>query len=452
MKNQAITRIVKLNIREDKRLDFIKIFNHSKDLIVAQKDCTDVCLLQDKDNPNIFFTYSHWKSEAGLNQYKNTAFFQSTWQEVKTLFADKPQAWTNYELAQAKTKLDYVHFGNANSLLSKYLNDKSYTAIFILVDENTKQHCLPLIQNNEHLKNATIIEIESGEENKNLATCEKIWQQMIKAKANRNTLCINLGGGVIGDMGGFCASCYKRGIDFIQIPTSLLAQVDASVGGKLGIDFMGLKNVIGHFEHPKAVLVDANFLQTLPFEQLRSGFAEMLKHALIFQKITWRQLYKLNLETVKIHDWEFFIEESVKIKAKIVDEDPLEKGIRKALNLGHTIGHAVETYFLNSGNLILHGEAVAYGIKTEAYIAKENKLLSKEIYEEIITTIDSFYPKIHVPEKALEAIIEHTFNDKKNESDEINASLLGDFGKPLINQKITAEEIKLAILNFNKQV
>ncbi len=450
-----INRIVKLTFKDEYIQAFKIHFETVKSKITNNTGCEKVTLLQDANNPNVFFTYSLWLSEKHLDNYRNTEFFNKIWSKVKINFSEKPQVWTTSKISSQdntpSNSLEHpILFGNSDTLLNKFLQNKLYASVFILVDENTENFCLPVIKQILNKKNINVIKINSGEINKNLNTCQQIWKQLIEAKANRNSLLINLGGGVIGDMGGFCASCYKRGIDFLQIPTTLLSQVDASVGGKLGIDFMGLKNVIGQFKNPQTVIIDPNFLNTLPFEEIRSGYAEMLKHALIHNKNTWNKLAISNLKTINYNQLLNSIKESVQIKAEIVDIDPFEKNIRKKLNLGHTIGHAVETYFLNKDKPILHGEAVAYGIVAEANIAVQKGILHKEVYLEIKNSINNIYDKIIIPNNALEEIIHHCYNDKKNEKKEINASLIKDIGEILINQIISEKEIKSAILQLNE--
>lgn len=456
--NAPITRIVKLHFKEGNTEAFKAIFQEMKKNIVAFDGCFDVTLLQHTSNPNIFFTYSHWESEEALNAYRHSELFQSTWKRVKQYFAEKAQAWSTIEIEKFKENQcenslelsDYsVDFGDSAEILDKFLSGEKYDSIFVLVDENTRLHCLQKIKTLKSLSNSIIIEIKSGEENKNIETCQFIWKKLIDANAGRNSLLINLGGGVIGDMGGFCASCYKRGIDFIQIPTTLLSQVDASVGGKLGIDFAGLKNIVGQFCNPQKVIIDSEYLLTLPFEQIRSGYAEMLKHALIWDKDHWGKLIQENIEDVTSNKWLRLIKHSVNIKKEVVQQDPFEKNIRKALNLGHTIGHAVESYFLNYDNAILHGEAVAYGILAENFLAKEKGLLSEISFNSIKNHISKIYPKIEISKEAISEIIDYTKNDKKNEGSEINVSLLADIGTVEINHKISVADIEEAILFLN---
>ncbi|MEM8969941.1 MAG: 3-dehydroquinate synthase family protein, partial [Bacteroidota bacterium] len=233
---------------------------------------------------------------------------------------------------------------NIAGTLADLLSKSSFSQVAVLVDENTRQHCLPLIQ--EVLPpEYTLVEIKSGELNKNLDTCAHIWAQLTEQHFDRKALLINLGGGVIGDMGGFCAATYKRGISFVNIPATLLAQVDASVGGKLGIDFRGFKNHIGLFQEPQQVLIDAAFLRTLPEQELRSGFAEVIKHALIHDSVYWNKLRGASLAQ---QPWTEHIRHSVQVKSWVVDQDFREGGLRKILNFGHTVGHAVESHFLES--------------------------------------------------------------------------------------------------------
>ncbi len=312
--------------------------------------------------------------------------------------------------------------------LSK-LNVSKYSKIGILVDENTKEFCLPLLS---EIKESIIIEIKSGEENKNIDSCNLIWEALSKNSFDRNSLLINLGGGVIGDMGGFCSSTYKRGIDFIQIPTSLLAMVDASVGGKLGIDFNGLKNHVGLFSNPKAVLINPEFLQTLPEDQLKSGFAEVLKHALISDKNLWKEIISVPFNEMK---WEGIIETSINIKNKIVISDPFEKGERKKLNFGHTFGHAVESYYLEKGTPILHGEAIFMGIILESELSSLSVLEKNDIKNYILSNFSLPY----TPSKS--NLLSFMRNDKKNFDKKINFSLLKEIGNCTINNLFSEDEL-----------
>jgi len=312
--------------------------------------------------------------------------------------------------------------------LSK-LDVSAYSKVAILVDENTKRDCLPKLPK---LDKSLIIEIKSGEQNKNISTCNFIWQQLTKHNFDRNSLLINLGGGVIGDMGGFCASTYKRGIDFAQIPTTLLAMVDASVGGKLGIDFDGLKNQIGIFLNPKTVLVAPEFLKTLDKNQLVFGFAEVVKHALIADKYFWNHLTKTELQDLI---WEDIIKTSVEIKNKIVLLDPFEKGERKKLNFGHTFGHAIESYYLQKDTPVLHGQAIALGMLIESKMSDLTELEKGEITEFILSHFTLPY------NPAKNQLIEFMQNDKKNKVGKINFSLLEGIGNCSIDNLFSANDL-----------
>lgn len=337
----------------------------------------------------------------------------------------------------------FIH-KDINLLLSDILRTGNYSKCCIIVDENTAADCLPLIK--EKIPNSFIIQIASGEENKTLATCQFIWEQMTTNQMDRKGLVINLGGGVIGDMGGFCASTYKRGIDFIQIPTTLLSQVDASVGGKLGIDFNSFKNHIGVFKEPKAVLINIDFLQTLDPRELRSGFAEIIKHCLIADKTMWEELKTKPLDA---HDIDELVEHSVSIKAKITDDDPNEKGLRKILNFGHTIGHAIESFFLHTDNKLLHGEAIAIGMIAEAFVAQSKGFISLEECDDIKDCIINIFGKASILEEDYEGIIPLTFQDKKNENNVVFASLLEEVGKANFNIELTKKDIIEGLNYYN---
>jgi len=325
--------------------------------------------------------------------------------------------------------------------LSTYLKGKQYSDISVLVDENTEGNCFPLIS--KVVPQAHLIRIKSGEEQKTLATCELIWQQMTDLRFDRKALMINLGGGVIGDMGGFCAATYKRGIDFIQIPTTLLSQVDASVGGKLGIDFNSFKNHIGVFKDPQAVFINTDFLKTLSPGELRSGFAEIIKHCLIADKLKWKEI---QTKTLVEQDWDDLAEHSITIKTKVTEADPEEKGLRKILNFGHTIGHAIESYYLNiTDKKLLHGEAIAIGMVAESYISYKKKFISKQELEEIKNYIISIYGKVEIFHFDLEKLLPLTLQDKKNENKTIQCSLLEKVGKANYNIPVTIKEIREAI-------
>jgi len=325
--------------------------------------------------------------------------------------------------------------------LSKDAFDLDYSQIAVLVDENTLQFCYPLIK--DFLPKHFLIQIKSGEEEKNLETCAFIWQKLTNWQFDRKALLINLGGGVIGDMGGFCAATYKRGIDFIQIPTTLLSQVDASVGGKLGIDFQGFKNHIGVFCLPKKVLIDTQFLKTLPFAEVRSGFAEVIKHSLIADKEEWKNISKLDFLNM---DWNRLVAHSLAIKEKVVRQDPTEKGLRKILNFGHTVGHAVETFYLDK-NRLLHGEAIAVGMIAEAWLSCSLGMISETDFYEIEAYLKKVYEKVAINPYDLQEIAQNALQDKKNESGKIKASLLTDLGSCGFDVDISIPQI-IASLHY----
>jgi len=312
--------------------------------------------------------------------------------------------------------------GSVEQLLPSYLEGKDYSGIAVIADKNTRKECYPRIK--ELLPKHLLITVQDGEEYKNLDTCTTIWSKLTEAEFDRHALVINLGGGVIGDMGGFCAATYKRGIDFIQVPTTLLAQVDASVGGKLGIDFHGFKNHIGVFTQPRAVLIDPAFLSTLPERELRSGFAEVIKHCLIRDRGMWDRIRKTELQDQPIKE---LINHSVETKKSIVNEDPTEKGLRKILNFGHTIGHAVETFYLEKDRL-LHGEAIAIGMICESYIAYSKGMLSEAELGETEEYIFSVYGAVRIDPQDFPAIAALTGQDKKNRGNVVRAALLNGIG------------------------
>jgi len=328
-----------------------------------------------------------------------------------------------------------------------------YTKFFILVDENTVEHCLPIVQFHvPFLKDAEIVEIESGEQNKCIEVVTQVWITLSEAEADRQALFVNLGGGVIGDMGGFIASTYKRGIDFINIPTTLLSQVDASVGGKLGIDLNGLKNQIGVFAYPKGVFILPSFLETLPKGQVRSGFAEVLKHALIRDQKHWDLVKKITLK--KKIDFEDIIYWSVNIKNNIVLQDPREKGLRKLLNFGHTIGHAVETLSIDNPALseLMHGEAIAVGMIAELYLSQSLAGLSLQQAEEIESILVKLYQPTPLREDFFDAYLHLMMQDKKNDKGAINFTLLKAIGDGEVNYTANKKQIVAALKYYNSVI
>lgn len=339
-----------------------------------------------------------------------------------------------------------IYIDEIDRSLAAYLEANHYSQIAVLVDEHTKEFCLPKIQ--QHVPKALIIEISSGEVNKTLGTCEHIWSSLTDAAFNRNALMVNLGGGVIGDMGGFCAATYKRGIHFINIPTTLLAAVDANVGGKLGIDFGRFKNQIGLFQEPEAVFIDPIFLDTLPKEELRSGFAEVIKHGLIADSDYFRTVISQGLAQP---NWKAVIAHSVQIKQAVVEKDPKEKGLRKVLNFGHTIGHAIESHYLGDENHLLHGEAIAIGMICEAFLSKKILNMSDDDLDEISSTLFRVYDNLSINKKDFPAIIELMHHDKKNVNELLNHSLLYQIGVATPDIAVDEKQVLDALYFYTKK-
>lgn len=329
---------------------------------------------------------------------------------------------------------------NPRQDLTAFLAERKYSKVVVLTDDNTQKHCYPLLQ--AALPPHDVITIPSGEEHKTLETCTTIWQAMTDLRLDRHAVAIVLGGGVLGDMGGFCAATYKRGIDFILVPTTLLAQVDASIGGKLGIDFNHFKNHIGVFQLPALTLLYSGFLKTLPESELRSGFAEVIKHILISDADLWKVVRRRFL---KDQDWPALIRHSVEFKAKVVTEDPREKGLRKILNTGHTIGHAFESYFIGIGKRYLHGEAIAVGMIAEGYIAMQRGTLSESEFTEIQDYILGIYGKINIETPQIEKIASLVIQDKKNKGNSILCVLLDGIGNAQWDKEISSDEVKGAL-------
>lgn len=341
----------------------------------------------------------------------------------------------------------FIHFESGLTPLNDILNTKKYSKIFVFADSTTAELCLPVFRDfAPELDHFDIIETDPGEENKNIDFCIGIWKTLLDFEADRKCLMINLGGGVITDMGGFVASTYKRGIDFVNIPTTLLSQVDASVGGKTGIDIDNVKNMVGTFALPQAVFIETAFLETLPPRELLSGFAEMIKHGLIADADYYHQLKHSNYTNISAEA----IYHSVNIKNEVVLADPFEKGLRKILNYGHTIGHAVEGYALeNDPTSLTHGEAIAIGMVCEAYLSAKYCNLSQEELSEIATYILSLYPKYHIKPESFEALLALMQSDKKNEEGFIMFSLLDKIGHCVFNCKVTKEDIFNSLVYYN---
>jgi len=329
--------------------------------------------------------------------------------------------------------------------LNTLLTEKQYSKIFVLVDDNTDRYCLPILK--ENLKHDfTSIVIKSGEVNKSIKTCEAIWSYLMDNGCDRHSVMLNLGGGVIGDMGGFCASTYMRGIDFVQIPTTLLSQVDASVGGKLGIDLQGHKNLVGVFVEPQAVIIHSPFLKTLPDRELRSGYAEVIKHALIKDAVMWQELQAIT--DLRSYDFQDLVYRNVLIKKEVVDEDPIEMGLRKILNFGHTVGHAIETEFLDSDSALLHGEAIAIGMMCESWMAHQLGHLSRPQVNEIHTYLKQIFDDLPAKIPSHSEVVKTMQKDKKNKGGLILASLLSGIGTCTYDVPLDRDLIKSGLANY----
>jgi len=346
-------------------------------------------------------------------------------------------------MQKIKTSHYDILFSNKNS---SFINDlvfkNKYSKVFILVDSNTKKYCLKLFLK-KHLSQIKIqlIRIKDGEEYKNTKSLNSIWIKISKLGGDRNSLLINLGGGVISDLGGFAASTYNRGIDFINIPTTLLSMVDASIGGKVGINIEKLKNKVGVFNYPKLILIDTSFLQTLPQRELKSGFAEMIKHGLIFEKKYFKRLSELKNIDSKLNTE--LIYNSVKIKNEIVKNDPKEKNIRKILNFGHTLGHAIESHFLGKkkSKTLLHGEAISIGMILESYISHKILKMPYEECLDIKKTINSKFKKIKINSEDSKSITNLIKFDKKSKDGKVLFVLLYEIGKSKIDIEVPRKTI-----------
>lgn len=331
-----------------------------------------------------------------------------------------------------------IHFNNnCYTAVNKHLKDNNFSKIFILVDENTHANCLPIFLEKLETDIAIeIIEIESGEVNKTIDTCVGVWNALSDLDADRKSIMINIGGGVITDLGGFVACTFKRGISYVNVPTTLLSMVDASVGGKTGVDLGHLKNQIGVISDPDLVLIDPFYLNTLPVNQMRSGLAEMLKHGLISNETYWNNF--TNLSALTLADLDQLIYDSVIIKKNVVEEDPFEDGLRKTLNYGHTLGHAIESYFLSNSNkeTLLHGEAIVVGMILANYISSQLTGFSKDLSDKIKELFIGYYGKVTINKEEYAPIMDLLKYDKKNNHGNINFVLLESIGKPVIDCKV----------------
>ena len=341
-------------------------------------------------------------------------------------------------MKKIKTNHYDIFISNQNSsLIKKFISKNKYSKVFILVDSNTNKYCLdPFLKKHLSGIDFKIVKIKEGEENKNTKNLYSAWTKISKLGGDRNSLLINLGGGLVSDLGGFVASTYNRGIDFINVPTTLLSIVDASIGGKVGINIGRLKNQVGVFNYPKLILIDTSFLETLPKREINSGFAEMLKHGLIFEKNYYKTLSELKNIDSKLSTE--LIYNSIKIKNEVVNRDPKEKNFRKILNFGHTLGHAIESHFLGKKKTktLLHGEAISIGMILESYISYKILKLPYEQCKNIKQTINNNFKKVKINKEDLKSIVRLIKFDKKNRGEKVLFVLLYEIGKIKIDIEV----------------
>ena len=341
-----------------------------------------------------------------------------------------------------------VHFNDDGyQALNSYLQTHPHSTLFVLVDTLTNEFCASKFLSNIATESRIeIIEIESSELSKNIETCVELWNVLSDLGADRKSILINLGGGVVTDIGGFVAATFKRGISFINVPTTLLSMVDAAIGSKNGVDLGNLKNQIGTITSPKMVLVDTEFLETLPQNQMRSGLAEMLKHGLIADKEYWTKFQ--DLANIDYADFDTLIYQSIEIKNNIVLQDPTEEGVRKSLNFSHTLGHAIESHFMNKESSLLHGEAIAIGMILESYLSLALHLISTSEYRDIKTQLLSIFGKTDFSESDLSNIILLLKHDKKNEFGKVKFALLEGIGNIKIDQQVDNDMIIAAFEDY----
>lgn len=322
---------------------------------------------------------------------------------------------------------------------------EEYDRLFVLTDENTRRLCLPLAMEAECMNGAREISIGAGDTCKNIESLSHVWTELGRMGGTRHSLMVNLGGGMVTDLGGFAASTFKRGIKYINIPTTLLAMVDASVGGKTGINFGGLKNEIGVFNNARTVILDTCFLATMDERNILSGYAEMLKHGLISDERMWAELMTFDPRRPDLNRLRRMVAESVAVKERIVEADPTERGLRKALNLGHTAGHAFESLAMRHGTPIPHGYAVAYGIVCELYLSTVREGFPADRMRQTVAFVNGNYGRMSITCDDYPELLELMTHDKKNTAGTINFTLLGGIGDIRLDRTATEEEIREAL-------
>ncbi len=344
------------------------------------------------------------------------------------------------------TSLGDIYLGASSSAIRDLLNQIPHSGRFVITDTHTHAHCLPLLQGLDQPHHTILL--PPGEKNKDLVQCQRIWSHLIEHGADRETLIINLGGGVICDLGGFAAACYQRGVRFVHFPTTVTAMTDAAIGGKLAVDFQGYKNYIGLFRAPELIWINPDFIRTLPKEEIHFGLAEVVKHAIIGSPSLWENLGATR--AIEDIDWEALLALSIEVKIRVTEEDPLEKGLRKTLNFGHTIGHALESYYLTTDHPLTHGQAVTLGILAESRMAQQYGLLDSSVFEAITEMVFRLLapPVMTIP--TLASLENWLIRDKKSRHGEVMYSLPQAIGSCRWNiANISPEE---ALLWLGEQV
>ncbi len=349
-------------------------------------------------------------------------------------------------MKKIKTPDYQIFLGDAAEALDKWLKKNQYASHFALIDEQAYRLHKKRIDDWCKKHKIKALQISVNEKLKSIRTCEKIWTWLMAEGADRHSLLLNIGGGIIGDMGGFAAATYKRGMAFIQMPTTLLAQVDASIGGKLAVNFKSIKNNVGVFRNPETIIIDTAFLKTLSDRELTSGFAEVIKHALIVDKKLWKKLNKI--ENLRAVNWDKLLPQAVAVKNEIVKIDPYEKKERKSLNFGHTIGHALESIFMKTKNPLLHGEAIAVGMICEAFLSHESGFISKNELTAITAFISRFYTKRKITTSQIKKVSQLVKHDKKNKGKKVNYTFLRGIGDFKINQSATTPSLEGSIYYY----